>query len=69
MLNKKPFEIIFQTSLFLTYIVYIHMDCLLIFSYEILKLQIFFFNFSGLTLVNLCNLGPGSLPGSTLCRV
>jgi hypothetical protein len=41
------------------------MDCFLIFSYEILKFQIFFLNFSGLTWVNLCNPGPNFLTEST----
>jgi len=45
------------------------MDCFLIFSYEILKFQIFFWidlGLRGLIRVNPCNLGPDSLTGSTL---
>jgi hypothetical protein len=35
------------------------------FSYKILESQFFFKNVSRLTRVNLCNLGPGLLAGST----
>jgi len=51
MWDKKLFEILFKTSLFTTYIEYIHMNYFLIFSFEILKFQIFFLSFSRLTRV------------------
>jgi hypothetical protein len=41
------------------------MDYFLNFAYEILKLQIFFLNLSGLTWVNPYNPGPGFLARST----
>jgi hypothetical protein len=41
MYNKKSFEIISETLLFMTYIIYIHIDYFLIFLYEILNFKFF----------------------------